>query len=323
MSVPVRVVLVTEPNSKLGAPFLPVLRDHPLVDLVGLLTSPVGKVCSYFLREADPVDLPAEAAALGLPVLRPADVNAAQTSAELRDLAPDYLVVCNYQQIFGAPLLALPTRACINFHPSPLPRYAGLAPFYWMVRNGERDGAVSAIEMTTGIDGGPLIARKRMKLTGDETTLQLRRAQEELNIDMLHELLPQLVGRSYPRVEQDRAQRTYFTRPTEEDLRLDFHQDGGTVRRAVLAGARFPGARTTRPDGTPLVVLEVQTADRHSYRAPLAAPGTVHVHRGQTYLAAGDQWLHLTSVEQGDLELSPHDLDAPLSHGTRLGTVRL
>lgn len=58
---PIRVVLFSEVNSKLGAPFLSILAEHPLVRLVGVVTSPIGKLCPYFLGEEDQVDLEKQA----------------------------------------------------------------------------------------------------------------------------------------------------------------------------------------------------------------------------------------------------------------------
>ena len=37
---PITVVLFSEVNSKLGAPFLDLLANHPLVDLAAVVTSP-------------------------------------------------------------------------------------------------------------------------------------------------------------------------------------------------------------------------------------------------------------------------------------------
>lgn len=299
MNTPVRIVLFSEVNSKLGAPFLEPLAAHPLTRLVGLVTSPPGRLCSYFVGEPDPVDLAAHAAGLGVPVLRPEKVNAPATRTWLRQLRPDYFLVCNYQQIFKEELLAVPSVTCINFHPSPLPRYAGLAPFYWMVRHGERDGAISVVEMTPGIDDGPILMRGSLPLTGRESASSLRAAQERLNIDTLRDLVPQLAARSFDRTPQDPAQRTYFSRPTDADLCIDPTQTAQTVDRVVRAGYRRPGAHLEMADGSRVTVLSVEHAGTHG----LGTPGSVRQSATGVLLATGDAWLRITSVEQDGHEV--------------------
>ncbi|MEV0230750.1 formyltransferase family protein [Nonomuraea sp. NPDC050786] len=318
MSTRIKVVLFSEVNSKLGSPFLDLLGRHPQVALAGVVTSPPGRLCSYFVDDREQVDLVSQAAALGVPVFRPAHVNSPESLRSLRALAADYFIVGNYQQILKQELLDIPRVTSVNFHPSPLPRYAGLAPFYWMVRHGERFGAVSAIEITPGIDAGPIIMQKPMPLTGQETALKLRTAQELLNVEMLGELIPRLADRSFTRTYQDESLRSYFGRPTEEDYRLDFTQDGESVRRAVRAGYRHPGAFTIGADGERVVILSVDVAGRTCW-APLDHPGTVRRSDTGLFVATRDEWVRIITIEQDGAEIFVRDYERSMPHGTLLG----
>ncbi|MFD9846756.1 methionyl-tRNA formyltransferase [Streptomyces parvus] len=314
----IRVVLFSEVNSKLGSPFLRLLQEHPQVELAAFVTSPPGKLCSYFVDDPQQVDVAAQAEKLNVRVFRPEKVNSPQSLAYLRQLHADYFIVGNFQQIMKKELLEIPAVTSVNFHPSPLPRYAGLAPFYWMVRNGEQFGAVSAIEMTPGIDAGPLLMQKPMYLTGQETALKLRTAQEHLNVKMLSELIPQLADQSFVRTPQDESIRSYFGRPTDNDYRIDFTQNSETVCRVVRAGYRHPGAFTIGADGERLVVLSVGMAGRVC-RAPLERPGTVRNSGTGLFVAASDEWLRLVSVERNGQEVLVVDDDPSLTHGVVLG----
>lgn len=306
-------------NSKLGSPFLNLLAAHPLVDLVAVVTSPPGRLCSYFVSDPDQVDLERQGMELGVPVFRPQKVNAPQFLEELRRVCADYFVVGNYQQILKEELLAIPAETSVNFHPSPLPRYAGLAPFFWMVRHGERSGAVSAIEITPGIDAGPLLMQKPMRLTGQETALRLRTAQEQLNVQMLGELIPQLVDGTFVRKPQDESLRTYFGRPGDEDYVIDFSQDAESVRRSVRAGYRNPGAYVAGADGSRVVVLSVGVAGR-SCRGSLEAPGTVRRSDSGLFVAARDEWVQVITVERVDTEVLVADYEPAMPHGAVLGS---
>ncbi|MCS0602953.1 formyl transferase [Streptomyces sp. LP11] len=320
MTESIRVVLFSEVNSKLGAPFLDMLHGHPLVELAAVVTSAPGRTCGYFDADADQVDLEQRATALGVPVLRPHDVNSPEVVERVRQLAPDYLIVGNFQRILKPRLLATPKVTCVNFHPSPLPRYAGLAPFYWMVRNGETDGAVTAIEMAPGLDTGAIIAQHRTPLTGRETALELRTVQERANVLMLLDLIPQLVERSFPRVPQDPAGRSYFSRPGEDDYRLDFACSTHEVSCHVRAGYRHPGAFAVTTAGERVPVLSVDAAVPQEL--PTAAPGTVRRVGARLFVACRDGWLRLLTVERDGQEV-PAQAHPALTDGQSLSASAL
>jgi methionyl-tRNA formyltransferase len=298
----IRVVLFSEVNSKLGSPFLDLLAEHPMVDLVGVVTSRPGRLCSYFTEDQEQVDLDTQARRLGVDVFRPVNINAPEVVATLQTLRPDYFIIGNYQQILKRELLDVPLVTSVNFHPSPLPRYAGLAPFYWMVRHGERHGGVTAIEVDEGIDTGRIIMQRKMRLTGRETALQLRTAQEPANVRMLKELIPKLVDRSFMRMPQDLNLRSYFGRPRKCDYLIDFAQDAETAIRIVRAGYRHPGAYALRTDGSKVVILATATAGG-LHREPLAEPGTVRRTAAGLFVAARDEWIRVISIEQDGVEV--------------------
>ncbi|WP_433255974.1 methionyl-tRNA formyltransferase [Streptosporangium sp. CA-135522] len=300
---------MSEVNSKLGAPFLSILAEHPLVELVGVVTSPPGRLCPYFLGEEDQVDLEAQARRRGVTLLRPPDVNAAETVFAIAALNPDYIIVGNYQQILKAELLAVPRIMPINFHPSPLPSYAGWAPFFWMARNGETESGVTAISMTVHIDGGPTIAAKPIRLSGTETALEIRESHTVANVALLRELIPRLAAGAPPTVPQDPSRRTYFSKPRDQDYWLDFTQDAETILCTVRAGYRRPGAYVVTEDGNTLVVLSMESVGSR-YPASVT-PGSVRREDGDVFIAAKDGWLRLWSIEVDGEERLGH---LPRSH---------
>jgi methionyl-tRNA formyltransferase len=47
----------------------------------------------------------------------------------------------------------------LNIHNSPLPRYRGVSPINWALKNGEQSHGVTIHEITPGIDDGPVVAQ--------------------------------------------------------------------------------------------------------------------------------------------------------------------
>ncbi|MCW5235627.1 methionyl-tRNA formyltransferase [Verminephrobacter eiseniae] len=307
-----RVVLFTEVNSKLGSPFLRVLSAHPLINLVAVVTSPAHKVCSYFVNDATKVNIEAEARALGIEVHRPSTVSDAAHISQISESKPDYFFVANFQQKLTADLLAVPRIAAINFHPSPLPRYAGLAPFYWMVRNGERLSAISVIKMDEGLDTGPIIMQRQFSLSGNETSIELRTFQEKQNVLMLLELIPKLAGGAFSCVPQDLSKRTYCGRPAEQDYLLNFSDEMAGVLRQIRAGYRHPGAHFFLEDRTRIVVLSAKSVIPAGLKAP-DTPGRMVIAHGSDaiFISALDGWIQLLTVEIDGKEVSVTPVNLP------------
>ncbi|MCW8209268.1 formyl transferase [Verminephrobacter aporrectodeae subsp. tuberculatae] len=303
MTEQLKIVLFSEVNSKLGSPFLRILSAHPMIQLAAIVTSPEDMVCSYFVQDENQVNLQVEAGALGIPVLRPARVSSADIVDALAALDSDYFFVANFQQQLSSELLAIPRIAAINFHPAPLPRYAGLAPFFWMVRHGERHGAISVIKMDEGLDTGPIIMQRQLRLSGHETSIDLRTFQEQQNVLLLLDLLPTLANGAFTCIPQDLSRRSYYGRPKETDYLLNFTLNAATVHRYVLAGYRHPGAHFFLPDGTRIVVLSMMLRHDLDMGTP-DYPGCIVQTGTEIFIAAADAWLQLLTIEVNGVEKS-------------------
>lgn len=96
----------------------------------------------------------AQARAAGLPVLQPARVSAPGAVRELLATDAEVLVVCAYGQIVAQELLdAIPT---VVVHPSLVPRWRGPAPVERALMAGETELGVATLQMTAGVDEGPV-----------------------------------------------------------------------------------------------------------------------------------------------------------------------
>lgn len=300
----IRVVLLSETNSKFGAPVLGRLLEDPGVDVVAVLTRPAGVLCDYYLDEPEPVDLARMGEAAGVPVLRPDNVNDPEVVLRLTALQPDYFIIANYQQIMGEQLLAVPAVAAVNFHPSPLPRYAGLAPFFWMAKNGERRGGVSAVLTGTGIDDGPLLAQRELPLEGTETAAQIRDSHFRASWQLLDEVVPTLIDRSFRAVPQDLSNRSYYGRPGPGDYEAELADSTRQILNTVHAASPRPGATLCATAGQRMKVLDVDPLDNPP-AVSRPQPGRVYRWRtGQLVARTADGWLGLTCMRVSEADLA-------------------
>src|SRR4051812_23845421 len=74
------------------------------------------------------------------------------------DLTIDLAVSVFYDRIINAEFIGRCGRI-INVHNSPLPRYRGMAPINWALKNEESFHGVTIHEITPGIDDGPVVAQ--------------------------------------------------------------------------------------------------------------------------------------------------------------------
>jgi len=55
----------------------------------------------------------------------------------------------------------------LNLHNGPLPRYRGVSPINWALKNNEREHGVTIHEITPGIDDGPIVSQVRFSIYPD------------------------------------------------------------------------------------------------------------------------------------------------------------
>ena len=131
-------------------------------------------------------------------------------AAALRQTAYDYLFSINNEWVLPADVVATAGRLAINYHDSPLPKYAGLHATSWAIKNGETAHAVSWHEITPTIDGGRIFMQAPVTIEADDTAFNLNTKCAEAAVSALDALVGQLTRGVAVGIEQPREGRTYF-----------------------------------------------------------------------------------------------------------------
>ncbi len=239
-------------------PTLRALAEH--YDVVGVVTQP--DRASGRGRELKPPPVKLLAQELDIPITQPEKLRQPEALEQLRAWAPDLIVVAAFGQILRKDVLDLPPHGCINVHASLLPRWRGAAPINAAILAGDDETGVTIMQMDVGLDTGPMLAKRSIRLTRDDTAGSVFEKLSTLGADLLIETLPDyLSGKLIPQPQPEEGA-THAPMLKKEDGRLDFTSDVHELERRVRAFNPWPGAFMDF-DGTLLKVHRAHVAEEN------------------------------------------------------------
>ena len=247
-----------------GVPILDVLRTLPALELVAVVSAPDRPAGRGQAPRATPVASAARQA--GLLLLQPPKLREPAAVDALAGLSPDLGVLADYGRIVPPAVLELPGRGFLNVHPSLLPRHRGASPIPAAILAGDRETGVSLIEMTAGIDDGPVVAQVGRPLAGNEAAPELEAELSARGAELLAETIGPWLAGTVTATPQDEAAAT-MTRPLRrDDGRLNAAEAAASLERHVRAFAPWPGSFVETEAGRLNIdaasVAESSTGDR-------------------------------------------------------------
>ncbi len=260
-----RIVFMGSPDFAL--PSLRALASQ--YQVVGVVTQP--NRASGRGRELKAPPVKSLALELGLPLIQPEKLRQPEAMEQLRGWNPDLIVVAAFGQILKPDVLDLPRFGCINVHASLLPRWRGAAPINAAILAGDEETGVTIMKMDVGLDTGPMLAQRSLRITPDLTAGAAFDALSTLGADLLLETLPEYLAGKLTPTPQPAEGVTHAPMLKKEDGRLDFTRPAQELERRVRAMNPWPGA-WFEYNGQPLKVLKARADVVLTYAAQ--SPGT-------------------------------------------------
>jgi methionyl-tRNA formyltransferase len=209
-------------------------------EVVGVVTQPDRASGRGRELKAPPVKVLAQE--LNIPFIQPEKLKQPEAMEQLRLWHPDLIVVAAFGQILRKDVLELPRFGCINVHASLLPRWRGAAPINAAILHGDEETGITIMKMDVGLDTGPMLRQRSIRLTREDTAGSVFEALARLGADLLLETLPDyLSGRIQP-VPQPEEGATYAPMLKKEEGRLDFTRSAQELERRIRAFNPWPGA---------------------------------------------------------------------------------
>jgi methionyl-tRNA formyltransferase len=184
-------------------------------------------------RRLEPAPVATAARDLGLEALQTESVNRPDAAEGVRATAPQLGVVCAFGQLIKDPLLS--ELEMLNVHPSLIPRWRGAAPIERAIMAGDRETGVTIMQVTEGLDSGPVALSERMPIGPSDDYGALSARLAELAGELTVRALDLRASGEFELVEQDEAQATYAEKISPEERRLEPARAAAELERAVRA----------------------------------------------------------------------------------------
>lgn len=151
-------------------------------------------------------------------------INSNKSLEILKSYKPDLLISIAGNQIFKKDLITLAPLGCLNLHTALLPKYRGLMPSFWVLKNEEKFTGVSVFFVDEGIDSGPILVQKKIEI-GKKTQEELIKTTKKLGMEAIIEAIEKIKSGEYTLIENNDEEMTYYSFPKRDDV-LEFYKKG-------------------------------------------------------------------------------------------------
>jgi len=246
----------------------------------------------------------------GLPVLQPERARDEAFIQEVRQFAPDLIVVIAYGQILLRAILELPKYGCLNVHTSLLPKYRGAAPIQWAILEDEKETGVTIMKMDEGLDTGDIVAVAKTPIAQNDDARTLHDRLGQMGAELLVRTIPDYVAGKITPQKQTAEGANYARKIKKEDGRIDWNQPARKIWNKVRAFVPWPVAFTHFGEKDKTQVLKVWSAAEEP--AMKGAPGMVlQADKAGLVVACGEGALRILSLQrEGGKRLSAQEFIA-------------
>jgi len=288
-----KIVFMGTPDFAVGTLDALHAAGHQILTAVSQPDKPKGRHA-----ELQPTPVKERAMQLGIPVLQPVKADDPAFLAQLRELAPEVIVVTAYGKLLKKELLELPSHGCINVHASLLPRWRGAAPIQWAVIEGDPKAGVCTMQMDEGLDTGDVLMRSEIVPAPDETGGSLFDKLSVLGGELIVETLAALEAGTLTRTPQGEEGMTYARMLTKDMGEIDWREDAVKIERLVRGLYPWPGTYT-HTGGKLLKIHKAALPAEGSVDVADAGqePGSAVAKDGRLFAVCGSGVLELLEVQ--------------------------
>jgi len=173
----------------------------------------------------------------------------------MKNISPDLIIVCGWQQLVSQEILDIPKLGVIGFHSSLLPKYRGRAPVNWAIIMGEKEIGITMFYLTAEADAGDIIAQRSFSILFNDDCGTVYKKSATAGAELINEYLPKIENGTAPREHNPSQSYPAYPNRTPEDGLIDFNRSALDVYNFVRALTKpYPGAFYFDKNGNKVIV---------------------------------------------------------------------
>lgn len=177
--------------------------------------------------------------------VRPDRLNDEKFVKQIKDLAPDIILIATFDKRIPKQLIEIPPLGTINIHTSLLPQYRGACPEFWVLRNGEKKTGITIHYVSEDFDAGDIIMQETLAIAPDETLGQLLYRLTQTAAKLVMTMIETLEkNETLPRKEQEHVRASNAPLVQAPDLEINWNMPKKEIYDLVRAGNPIGGAWT-------------------------------------------------------------------------------
>lgn len=186
---------------------------------------------------------------------------------EIKAFHADIAILVAYGRIIPQRVIDLFPKGIVNVHPSLLPKYRGPTPIEAVIASGDMNTGVSIIQLTAGMDSGPIYGQTSVSLRGTETKFDVYDTLAKKGAELLLTLLPSIIDGSLQPQPQDETEATYSHLLSGADTCLDTSKHTAEeAERLIRAHLVYPKSKLSIL-GHEVIVTKAHVSD--SQKTPI------------------------------------------------------
>jgi len=160
------------------------------------------------------------------PLFNTKDINSSGTIDIIKKLNPDLIVSISASQKLSKKIISIPKLGSINIHSSLLPYYKGIAPYFWALKNKEKETGVTIHYVDEKFDTGPIIFQNKININSCDTVQSVFIKCVLSGKELLRTTLSDIYEGKTERKTQKLNKGSYYSWPSSQDYQ-DFRRGRG------------------------------------------------------------------------------------------------
>ncbi len=187
-----------------------------------VLKSPLNKFFSDLLSPSDDYNF---IRTLKLHEIKARSVNSPEFINAVKELKADIILTGSWSEKFSAQTINSPKIACINLHPSLLPKYRGPNPYLQTILHNEKKTGITFHLMDINYDTGSILHQAEVKILDNDTGLSLKNKCCNVAMNEVRLLLNKLPYKIKNQKSQNEKEATYYHHISIAESILNFKKE--------------------------------------------------------------------------------------------------